>query len=268
MTDHENIVEKLAGKTAVVTGASRGIGRAIAADIARQGASLLLVARDEARLAAVADQIKNDTGTLPAILAVDLRETSAGETVKQALAAAYGACDILVNCAGATKGGIWPVQSDDDWTDGFALKFFGTVRVTRILWPLLTQSHGVVVNVVGGFARTPSADFMVGGTVNAALANFSKALAAQGLRDDVNVNWVHPGLIETERYEEISARRAAQTGISVEDVKRQQLQTDGTRRLGRAEDVSNTVTFLCLPESRHIHGTAITIDGGASKSVF
>ena len=98
--------------------------------------------------------------------------------------------------------------------DGFALKFHGAVRLCRQLWPSLKQSKGTVINIVGGAARSPSRDFIVGGSVNAALANFSKALAAQGLVDDVNVNWILPGMTETSLF----PMAAEKHGFSFKDV--------------------------------------------------
>ena len=121
---------------------------------------------------------------------------------------------------------------------------------------------------VGGFARTPDHRFMVGGAVNAALANFSKALANQGLEDDVNVNWINPGLIRTERMDEIFERRAVQDGVTRAEAERDAVKAQGLRRLGTPEDIAATVAFLCRAEARHIHGSVITIDGGGTKGIF
>jgi NAD(P)-dependent dehydrogenase (short-subunit alcohol dehydrogenase family) len=142
------------------------------------------------------------------------------------------------------------------------------VRLCRLFWPALKERRGTVVNIVGGFARAPAADFLVGGAVNAALANFSKGLAAVGLRDDVNVNWIHPGLTVTERLEEIFARRAEQQGKSRDEIERESVAAEGLRRLGQPEDVAALVAFLCSPAARHIHGAGIPIDGGGAKGYY
>ncbi len=125
-----------------------------------------------------------------------------------------------------------------------------------------------MINIVGGFARTPSSDFMVGGSVNAALANFTKALANQGLKDDVNVNWIHPGMTVTERLKETFETRAAQQNLSREQVQENAVAAEGLRRLGEPEDVAELVAFLCSPQARHIHGTGISVDGGGSKGYY
>jgi NAD(P)-dependent dehydrogenase (short-subunit alcohol dehydrogenase family) len=109
---------------------------------------------------------------------------------------------------------------------------------------------------------------MIGGAVNAALANFSKALSKQGLRDDVNVNIVHPGTTVTERMNEIVRTRAAAERKDPADVAKSMVAREGIRRLGQPEEVAHLVSFLCDPKSRHIQGSAITIDGGATASNF
>ena len=122
--------------------------------------------------------------------------------------------------------------------------------------------------VVGGAARTPDHTFMVGSAVNAALANYSKALAGQGLVDDVNVNWVSPGQTETERLQTLIATRARHEGKTVQAVREERMRDEGIRRLGRPDDVAALVCFLCGEEARHIHGAGISVDGGATKGYF
>jgi NAD(P)-dependent dehydrogenase (short-subunit alcohol dehydrogenase family) len=140
--------------------------------------------------------------------------------------------------------------------------------MSRLLWPKLKESHGTIINIIGGFARTPDPDFMIGGAVNAAFANFSKALAGLGLRDDVNVNAIHPGVTVTERFEELFAGRAKLAGTSIEEANQAGIEKEGIRRLGEPEDVAELACFLCSPEARHIQGTAISVDGGSTSGVY
>lgn len=258
----------LAGKVLFVSGGSQGIGLAVARRLASDGVQVFLAASDADRLALAADDIKRDFGVDVRWSASDLRDLHNCESAAQQALNHFKGCDILVNAAGATKGGVFPDQPDAEMVDGFALKFHAAVRLSRSLWPALIASKGVVINIVGGFARTPAADFMVGGAVNAALGNFSKALAEQGLRDDVNVNWVHPGLTLTDRLHRIFADRAAQQGTSREEIERVALANEGLRRLGQPEDVANLVAYLCNPQARHIHGTGISVDGGGSRGYY
>jgi NAD(P)-dependent dehydrogenase (short-subunit alcohol dehydrogenase family) len=252
----------------VVTGGSRGIGRGIAERLAKEGYDLLLVASNQEHLDAAREAIETDSQAKVGTYAADLRKEGSGEAVLNAVMQEHGRVDVLVNCAGATKGGRFPDQDEEIWQDGFALKFFGAVRVCRALWPELVRARGTVVNIVGGFARKPSADFMIGGAVNAALANFSKALAEQGIRDDVNVNAIHPGVTRSERMSEIITTRSRLEGVSEDEIRENLAKNEGVRRIGEPEDVAALVAFLCRPEARHIQGTAIAIDGGTNRCVY
>ena len=252
------------GKVAFVSGGSKGIGLAVARKLAGEGARVFLAASNTERLQAAADSLPGEAG----FHAADLRSLEGCEAAARASLDKFGRCDVLINAAGATKGGIFPDQPDEEMLDGFALKFHGAVRLSRALWPALKAANGTVINIVGGFARTPAADFMVGGAVNAALANFSKALADKGLQDDVNVNWIHPGLTVTERLEGIFANRAAQQGKTRDQIEVESIAAEGIRRLGQPEDVAGLVAFLCSPAARHIHGTGIACDGGGAKGYY
>lgn len=259
---------ELEGKVALVTGGSRGIGRAIALRLAQEGCDILLAAQSAENLAAAAEAVRGASGRRVDVFARDLRSLEGCAAAAGFLRETCDRLDILVNAAGATQGGAFLEQDDAVWRDGFDLKFWAAVRLSRLCWPLLSESKGTVVNIVGGFARTPDPDFMIGGAVNAAMANFSKALAGQGLRDDVNVNAIYPGLTQTERVDEIFAIRARLAGTSVEAVRAAILKNDGTRRIGVPEDVAELACFLCLSKARHIQGTAISIDGGATRGLY
>jgi NAD(P)-dependent dehydrogenase (short-subunit alcohol dehydrogenase family) len=256
------------GKVVVVTGGSRGIGRAIAAGFARAGAQTVLAASSAANLAVAAQVIAKAEGPQPATVAADLRDLAGCEKVAAAVREHFGRCDILVNSAGATRAGNFLDLPDALWLDGFALKFFACVRLTRLLWPLLKEAQGHVVNIVGTAARTPGADFLVGGSVNAAMANFSKGLAQLGKRDGVNVNVIHPGATDTERTNELLAQRAAASGKPVEELRRELIAKDGLRRLGHPDDIAALVLFLCSEGARHIQGTAIAVDGGGTPGFY
>ena len=143
------------GKVVVVTGGSRGIGRAIAAAFAREGAQTVLAASNAGNLADAAEAVAAAGGPAPMTVAGDLRTLAGCEALFAKVTERFQRCDVLANCAGATRGGKFLEQADDLWIDGFALKFFAAVRLTRLFWPLLKTAHGSVVNIVGGAARTP-----------------------------------------------------------------------------------------------------------------
>ena len=259
---------ELEGKVAVITGGSRGICRAIAERLAAEGADCLLAARDKQNLKQAAAEIAGASGRRAEYFAADLRDPGGCAALAESAQRAFAGVDILVNCAGATQGGPFLESDDEVWDDGFALKFFACVRLSRLLWPMLRERRGNVINIIGGFARTPDPDFMIGGAVNAAMANFTKALAGLGLRDDVNVNAIHPGSTRTERLVGIIATQAELAGLTQEDAERARIEAEGVRRFCEPVDVANLVAFLCSPAARHIQGAAIAIDGGATKGVY
>lgn len=256
------------GKVVVVSGGSRGIGRGIGAAFAAEGAQVVLAASSAERLEAAAQAIAARGGAQPLACAADLRTEDGCTAVHRLVADRVGRCDILVNSAGATRAGAFLTLDDATWQDGFALKFFGCVRLCRLFWPMLQHARGHVVNVIGGAARTPDPEFLVGGSVNAAMHNFTKGLAGLGKRDGVNVNAILPGLTETDRVEQLFHQRAEAAGSSVDDVRRAQVAKEGIARLGTPEDVAALALFLCSERARHIQGTAIAVDGGATAGVY
>ncbi|MGH6674285.1 MAG: SDR family oxidoreductase [Xanthobacteraceae bacterium] len=259
---------EFSSKVVVITGASRGIGLGIAKAFAREGAQTVLVSSSADNLNAAAKAI--DAGGGPQALPVeaDLRSLPACQSVFAKVKERFQRCDVLVNCAGATKAGAFIDLPDATWTDGFALKFFGCVRLCRLFWPLLKATGGHVVNIDGGAARSPSAEFLIGGSVNAAMGNFSKGLSQLGKRDGVNVNVIHPGTTETERNLQLLAQRAAASGKTVAELQAETLAKSGIRRVGKPEDIAELALFLCSERARHIQGTAIAVDGGATVGYY
>jgi 3-oxoacyl-[acyl-carrier protein] reductase len=258
----------LKGKVALVTGGSRGIGRACATRLAEAGADVLLVARTERDLGEAAEAIGSATGRRIEICATDLRSPQGCQAAVGALEHVFGRLDVLVNNAGATQSGDFFQLDDATWEDGFALKFYSYVRLSRALWPLLKASQGAVVHVIGAASKTPTPNFMIGGAVNAAITNFTKALAALGLRDGIRVNAVHPGMTVTGRLDRLLDQRAAVEGMSRQEYEKKELASVGLRRYGEPSDVANLVAFLASPRAAQIQGADLFIDGGATKTIL
>ena len=256
----------LTGKIAMVTGGSRGIGRAIAVRFAREGAHLVIAARDKAALAAAAEEIGQIGGKVKTF-AADLREPEAPGALVRAALEAFGAIDIVVNNAGATRRGEFLELSDADWMDGFALKFFGAVRLVRAAWPHLKERRGAVLNIIGTGGRTPGPLFTIGGSVNGACLSFTKALADIGIRDGVQVNAINPGFIRTDRLRGWLQAAAAQHGGDAEAAAREMVTRANIVRLGEPEDIANLAAFVLAPQNRFLQGALIDLDGGMTKTV-
>ena len=257
----------LAGKVALVTGASGGIGTGIATELAREGVELCLTGRDRSKLEEGADAIAKISGRRPAVHAGDLREPEAASAAIDAAVAAFGHLDILMNCAGDTKRGDFLKLSEEDWLGGFAVKFHGNVRMTRAAWPHLRQTHGVVISIVGVGSRVGSAEFAIGGAVNVALLNFTKAMADLGMREGVRVNAINPGLIETDRLARNIARLMREHSCSLDEAVARMLAPRGTTRFGRPEEIGWLAAFLASPKAAFIHGAIMDIDGGSTRSL-
>jgi NAD(P)-dependent dehydrogenase (short-subunit alcohol dehydrogenase family) len=258
----------LQGKTAIVTGSSRGIGRAIAMRLARDGARVVLCARTADTLTQVVQEIKAGTSSAEAVsLAADLRQPEACERVVDLAVKTFGGLDLVVNNAGATRRGPFVSLTDEDWSDSFALKFFGAVRVTRAAWPHLKQSGGSVVFISGAGGRTPGAEFAAGGAVNAGLLSLTKALAELGIRDGVQVNCVNPGTVRTDRLKLRLSSMMKEQGIDLAAAERRFVESSGVTRIGEPEDIAALVAFIAGPEGRFLHGSLIDVDGGATKTV-
>jgi 3-oxoacyl-[acyl-carrier protein] reductase len=255
-------------KVVVVTGGSRGIGRAIGTAFAREGARCVLASSSAANLAEAAKVVTRAGGTEPTTVAADLRTLAGCEQVFARTNEQFKRCDALVNCAGATRAGDFLAIPDEAWLDGFALKFFGAVRLSRLFWPLLTAAQGHVVNIIGGAARTVEPEFLVGGSVNSALANFTKGLSRRGMRDGVNVNAVHPGATATERTETLLRQRAEASGRTVEELRAETIAKSGVRRMAQPEEIASLTLFLCSERARHVQGTATAVDGGATPGLY
>jgi 3-oxoacyl-[acyl-carrier protein] reductase len=253
----------LAGKVALVTGASRGIGRAIAETLAREGMRLTLAARSRDLLDALA-------ATLPTpalVQAVDLRTPDVPAAVVAATVAHFGQLDVLVNCAGATKRGDFLTLTDADWADGFALKFYGAMRCCRAAWPHLQASRGAIVNISGVGGRTGSAEFTIGGAVNAAVLNLTKALADRGVRDGVRVNALNPGSVATERLHVRVRNLAATEHIDEATATRRMAEALGVARFGAPDEIARVVAFLASPQAGYCHGAIVDVDGGQTRTL-
>ncbi len=256
----------LAGKVALVTGSSRGIGASIAEGLAAEGCDVMLTGRDEAALQQVAATVAK-RGRKAQYSTLDLSDAKAPAALVADLKKHFGKLDILVNNAGATKRGDFRELTDADWKDGFELKFFAHVRLAREAWPLLAASKGSVVTIAGIGGKEPEAEFGIGSSVNAAAVAWSKALADVGKKEGVQVNAVNPGRVETERLWRRFRARASETGNSEAKVRDEFRKEFNITRFGVVEDIAGLIAFMVSPHGRWLHGAVIDMDGGEIRGV-
>ena len=246
----------LSGRAALVTGASKGLGRAIALALAGEGMDVAIVARNRDGLEAVKREIEGKGRRALAHVA-DLKEPAAATAAVEAAVKAFGKLDLLVNNAGATKGGDFLNLTDADWTDSFGLKFFTYVRMSRVAWPHLKAARGGIVNIAGVAGRTGASDFVAVGAVNAALALVTKALADRGVADGVRVNAINPGVTVTNLH-----RRGGMSEENYAAFLTRAKETHPLGRPGQAHEMAAMILFLASEKAAFITGETIAIDGG------
>ncbi len=259
----KNMDLKLEGKVALITGASRGLGAATARLLAAEGARLALSARDADTLEATAEEIRAASGAEVVTVAQDLTEPGGADKVAAAALDAYGRIDILVNSAGAARGGVFWEIPDEVWEQSLALKFFATMRMIRAVLPgMRTRKYGRIVTIVGNGGCQPSPRALPGGSANAALLALTSGLAREIAPDGICINAVNPGPTMTDRWTGLLADMSSRTGRPVEALKAEIEESIPLGRFGDPDEIARAVAFLASDCAGNITGTSILCDGG------
>ena len=251
----------LAGKLVLVTGGSKGIGLATANAFAREGASVVLVARDAALLGKAADDLSRDTGQNIKPFAADLSM----DEERERLFAAHPDIDILVNNAGAIPAGDIANVTMEAWRAGWDLKVFGYIHLCQLyVAAMKTRGSGTIVNIIGMGGRKVSPGYIAGAAGNAALIGFTNALGAETPASNVRVFGINPAPTLTDRIITMSRTRAE---IRFGDAERwkEALDEDGLPfgRLKQPQEVGALAAMLCAPQVHYLSGTVVDMDGGA-----
>ena len=256
----------LTGRVALVTGASKGIGRAIALALAAEGMDVAVVARNREQLEAVRKEIEGK-GRKALVHAANLSDPAAAGAAIDATVKQFGKLDLLVNCAGATKGGSFLTLTDADWTDSFGLKFFTYIRMSKLAWPHLKATRGNIVHIAGIAGRTGQSGFDAVGTVNSALALLTKAMADRGVMDGVRVNAIHPGTVATDRLTARLDRAMAANKVSKDEALKTLLADERVERVGRPDEVAALVAMITSNSVEFMQGAVIDFDGGKNRGL-
>jgi 3-oxoacyl-[acyl-carrier protein] reductase len=260
---------ELKDKVALVTGASKGIGRAVALALAREGARVALCSRKASDLEDAGARIRQATGAEALCVPGDLSSLAGVEAAVKTTHGRFGRIDILVNNAGAIRGGDFLTIPDAQWSEDWSLKLLGYIRMARAVFPLMqAQGGGRICNVVGAAARNPTPAYLTGGAANAALINFTKGLADLGGPSKILVTAVSPAATATDRWNDMIKERSVATGKSVDELQADAAKSYALGRIATPEDVADLVAFLVSARGSFLTGICITVDGGATRGVY
>jgi NAD(P)-dependent dehydrogenase (short-subunit alcohol dehydrogenase family) len=260
---------ELAGRKAIVTGGSKGIGRETTRILAEEGCDVAVTARDEVRLEEVAKEIANATGRTILPLAGDMSLREDVERTMQAAIEEFGAIDILVTCAGSSPGGLLEELTEEQWMSSLGLKFMGYVRACSVILPHMRErGTGSVVLVVGNDGLKPSYWELTAGVANAADINFASAVAEQYGRHGIRVNTVNPGPVNTGRWDGLEKQFAKDRTIGQSEARRIVVGTLPSGRICEPEEVASVVAFLASPRASYVNGTHVLIDGAQMKALL
>ena len=260
---------ELGGKVALVTGGSKGIGKAVALELAREGADVAICARTRDVLEETARELAQETGRRIVPLVTDVRRADRVDALIEETVAALGKLDILVNNAGQPGGlvtGALKDVTDDAMLEDLNTKFMGYLRCARAAAPhMQRQGWGRIINIGGGSGRQSG---VYSGVRNIAIVHLSKSLSDELGPSGITVNVIHPGLTRTPYVGEMVAKRAKEQGSTVEEMERRMAQNSAIRRIVDASEIGYLVAFLASPKSGCITGEVIGASGGSSRAVF
>lgn len=259
---------ELGGRTALVIGGSRGIGKAIATELAGEGAHVAISGRTRADLDTAASQITANAAHPAASFECDTRDAHSVDRMVKTVLEQFGHIDILVNCAAQPGGLVHQLQSRAHLSlaEDLDTKVIGYLRCIEAVVPSMKErGWGRIVNIGGLAARSSSS---MSGMRNLALVHLGKTLSDQLGGEGITVNTVHPGATRTERTEAQDTQRILDKGISREEIDRQRRESNAIGRIVDAREIASLVAFLCSPKAAAITGESIGAGGGVGHAVF
>jgi 3-oxoacyl-[acyl-carrier protein] reductase len=258
------------GRSAIVTGGSRGIGRETAREFLEEGARVTICGRNEETLTKTRDELAAETGGEIQAVVADMTRPADIQRLVDTAASRYGSVDILVNNAGQMYSGRFAVLTDEGLKEQFETKIFGFMRAIRLVYPLMkAQRWGRIVNIIGGAGKEPDPYMFGSGITNSGLLNITKSLSAEFGEDNVLVNAVCPGWVDTNLWRRNAQGLASELGAGTEEeARRQAARRNSLNRFGKPEELANAIVFLCSERASYITGVSLNLDGGRLKSLW
>ena len=260
----------ITGRTAIVTGGSRGIGKETARQFLKEGVRVVICARDGKALEESMAELKQDAGGEIVAVPADMTKPADIERLVSTARQHFGDIDILVNNAGTMYSGRFAALTEEGLKLQLETKLFGFLRMIRLLHPgMRTRRWGRIVNLIGGAGKEPDPYMFGSGMTNSALLNLTKSLSTEFGEDNVLVNAVCPGWVNTALWRRNAAGLAAEVGVnSEEEARRIAARKNSLNRFGRPEELANAIVFLCSERASYITGVSLNLDGGRLKSLW
>ena len=259
---------RLTGKKAIVCGASKGLGKACALELAEQGASVTVIARDEDLLAKLKTELNASHGQKHDILAADFSESDELKSKITDYVTQHGPFHILVNNSGGPKAGPVHSATEKQFLQAFTQHLIGNhIMMQSVLEGMKSEKYGRIINIISTSVRQPVPGLGVSNTTRGAVASWSKTLAGELAEFGITVNNVLPGSMETERLYEVLEARANAQNESIEDIIATEKINIPAGRFGEPKEFAQAVAFLAGPESSYINGMNLPVDGGKIKSL-
>ncbi|MEK7378062.1 MAG: SDR family oxidoreductase [Candidatus Binatota bacterium] len=258
----------LKGQVALVAGASQGMGRAVALGFAREGAKVSICARGEAQLKEAAEMIRRETGGDVLALVADMTRLEDIQKLVAKTVERFGRLDVVVTNAGGPPPGEFMKFTDEDWEKAFHLSFMSALRLAREAVPHMRKvGGGRVVNITSYSVKEPIAGLVLSNAIRSAVIGLAKTLSRELAKDNILVNNVCPGRIDTERARKLNQARAERLQRPVEEINREMAAEIPLGRYGTAEEMADLIVFLASERASYITGTTIQIDGGLVRGI-